>query len=154
MDYSIDCNDSNSHLNAAGARKLTSWLGKYILDNYDIPDRRGDAAYAYWDSDYERYAEYKRSCIENTWNVYDYLMLINDADLSVSYALRDGSWIAGNENIQKLLAALPQSGRDEPALPEDASLYVEVTDQSGKVLEELSKSFTDYELPSINRNRG
>ena len=85
--------------------------------------------------------------------MYDYLMLINDADLSVSYALRDGSWIAGNENIQKLLAALPQNGRDEPVLPEGVSLYVEVADQSGTVLEELSRSFTDYELPSLNRNR-
>ena len=153
VDYDIDCNDSNSHLNAAGAKKVSSWLGKYILDNYDIPDRRGDAAYAYWDGDYERYAEYKRSCAADAWNVYDYLMLINDADLSVSYALRDSSWIAGNENIQKLLAALPQNGRDEPVLPEGVSLYVEVADQSGTVLEELSRSFTDYEIPSLNRNR-
>ena len=154
VDYDIDCNDSNSHLNAAGARKLTSWLGEYIQDNYDIPDRRGDAAYAYWNNDYESYTEYKRSCITEAENVYAYLMLINDAELSVRFALRDGSQLAENGTVQKLLAALPEDGGDKPVLPDGADLYVEVTDRSGNILNELCASFMDDELVPLTKIPG
>ena len=154
VDYDIDCNDSNSHLNAAGARKLTSWLGEYIQDNYDIPDRRGDAAYAYWNNDYESYTEYKRSCITEAENVYAYLMLINDAELSVRFALRDGSQLAENGTVQKLLAALPEDGGDKPVLPDGADLYVEVTDRSGNILDELCASFMDDELVPLTKIPG
>ena len=103
-----------------GQESSQSWLGEYIQDNYDIPDRRGDAAYAYWNNDYESYTECKRSCIYGSGDVYAYLMLINDAELSVRFALRDGSQLAENGTVQKLLAALPEDGGDKPVLPDGA----------------------------------
>ena len=36
--------------------KVTAWLGETIRAAYDLPDRRGDAAYAHWD---EALAEYE-----------------------------------------------------------------------------------------------
>lgn len=151
VDYDTDCNDSGSHLNAAGAKKVTSFLGKYIQDTYGIPDHRGEADYAHWNGDYERYAEYKCSCIIGAENVYEYLMLVNDADLSVSYALRDGSRMAGDETIRKQLAALTAGGADETVLPDGTDLYVQVTDLSGNVMDELCASFTDYDLVPLVR---
>ncbi|MBO5646677.1 MAG: hypothetical protein J6S59_06130, partial [Clostridia bacterium] len=50
LDYEAEMFDT-AHLNSAGAEKLTAALGAYIRENYDIPDRRGDAAYARWDAD-------------------------------------------------------------------------------------------------------
>ena len=43
-DWSLD-----RHMNASGARKVSAWLADYLQSEYDIPDRRGDAAYASWD---------------------------------------------------------------------------------------------------------
>lgn len=38
-----------NHLNYKGARKFTRYLGKYLKENYDLPDRRGDPAYYSWE---------------------------------------------------------------------------------------------------------
>ena len=52
VDYNIDCYDKNSHLNVSGARKVTNYLGKYIIENYDIQDQRKNKHYAFWYEDY------------------------------------------------------------------------------------------------------
>jgi len=43
-DYSLD-----RHMNGSGARKVASYLGAYIRDNFDVPDRRGEAGFESWD---------------------------------------------------------------------------------------------------------
>ncbi len=40
---------TDGHLNTSGARKTAAWLGGWMKEQYDIPDRRGDAAYESWD---------------------------------------------------------------------------------------------------------
>ncbi|WP_240516399.1 hypothetical protein [Brachyspira sp. G79] len=48
MDFSKDFNDPN-HLNYKGSAKFTRYLGKYLKENYDLPDRRGDPKYYSWE---------------------------------------------------------------------------------------------------------
>lgn len=47
------------HLNANGARKVTSFLGNYLKTNIqtDLTDRRGDQRYARWEKDMEYYRQ-------------------------------------------------------------------------------------------------
>ena len=49
VDYAVDCYDSVGHLNPDGASKTTAYLGQWLDERYDLPDRRGDSAYAHWD---------------------------------------------------------------------------------------------------------
>lgn len=37
------------HTNGNGAKKITSHIGAYLKDNYNLPDRRGDERYAIWE---------------------------------------------------------------------------------------------------------
>lgn len=46
IDYSTDFYDTK-HVNIYGAEKYTEFLSKYMLENYDIPDRTDDPAYAF-----------------------------------------------------------------------------------------------------------
>ena len=42
-DVGLDCNtdfQDRGHLNTSGARKIASYLGKFIVDNYDVTDVR------------------------------------------------------------------------------------------------------------------
>ena len=43
-DYSLD-----RHMNGSGARKTADYLGAYIRENFDVPDRRGEAGFESWD---------------------------------------------------------------------------------------------------------
>jgi hypothetical protein len=48
------------HLRVTGADKLSVHLGKYLKENYDLPDHRDDSAYATWHTDLEQYIELKQ----------------------------------------------------------------------------------------------
>lgn len=50
IDFSTDMAE-NIHLNFSGTRKLTEYLGNYIVDNFEVEDHRGDPIYSSWDID-------------------------------------------------------------------------------------------------------
>ncbi len=55
MDWSKDSYDGGDHLNIHGAQKVTAYLGKYLKENYGLPDRRNDAAYSSWNTLAEKF---------------------------------------------------------------------------------------------------
>lgn len=57
LNYQTDFYNSK-HVNYLGAEKYTEYLTKYIDENYDLPDRRGEAGYESWDISYDDYKEY------------------------------------------------------------------------------------------------
>ncbi len=44
-----------AHLNIFGATKYTLYFSKYLNDNYDLIDHRGDKKYNSWNDEYERF---------------------------------------------------------------------------------------------------
>ena len=76
VDYTVDFADSAGHLNAAGARKVTEYLGRYIKEHYDIPDHRGEAAYDNWERDHAVYTGQKNQTLREQEDLYRYLMLL------------------------------------------------------------------------------
>lgn len=55
--FEEDFADYGSHTNAVGAEKCTAFLARYLRENYDLPDHRGDPAYASWDEAYALWQE-------------------------------------------------------------------------------------------------
>ena len=55
FDWREDTKDKGDHLNVYGATKVSKYLGNYIKQNYDIPDRRNDESYRDWYTDSETY---------------------------------------------------------------------------------------------------
>ena len=63
----LDCNDifeeigldvqtdfyDHSHVQIFGSKKYTKWLGNYLINAYDLPNRKGESEYADWDVAYE-----------------------------------------------------------------------------------------------------
>lgn len=54
IDFETDFRDK-THLNTAGAKKLTEQLGSWLVDKYDLKGHKGDKAYASWDDDLRKY---------------------------------------------------------------------------------------------------
>lgn len=55
LDFATDYGDIN-HTNVIGAGKFTRFLSNYILENYTVPDRRGEAGYEGWEEMYANFA--------------------------------------------------------------------------------------------------
>lgn len=66
IDFSADFCDTN-HLNSRGARKLTTYLGKYLAENYDFKDKRGEEQYKSWDDAWNEYTVF----YEEGWKMAD-----------------------------------------------------------------------------------
>ena len=48
FDWTHDTPDGGDHLNVYGAEKVSKYMGKYLNENYEIPDRRQDSNYSSW----------------------------------------------------------------------------------------------------------
>lgn len=89
VDFDTDCADSNSHLNASGAKKVTDFLGKYIMENYRIPDQRGNYEYSDWFEDYAAYKEKKEQTLRDQRDWDTYLMLLADKNYDAVVEIRN-----------------------------------------------------------------
>ena len=56
INFTTDFYNKN-HVNLFGAAKYTEFLEHYILNNYNMPDHRGDDNYSSWDEDYLRFVD-------------------------------------------------------------------------------------------------
>ncbi len=54
IDWNTDTKDGGDHLNQAGADKVSSYLAKYIEENYTLTDKRNDISYDGWNRDYDK----------------------------------------------------------------------------------------------------
>ena len=59
IDFETDCCDEAGHLNPDGARKATAYLGAWLTAHFDLEDKRGNSAYAYWDENLKKYDAYR-----------------------------------------------------------------------------------------------
>lgn len=57
IDWEHDLYD-NKHVNFVGAEKYTKYLLSYLMDNYNLPDRRGDTKWDSWAEAYEEYLDF------------------------------------------------------------------------------------------------
>ncbi len=55
IDWQTETKDKGSHLNYEGAKKVTSYIGKYLYDTNILIDHRDDSDYKDWDLAYNRY---------------------------------------------------------------------------------------------------
>lgn len=103
VDYTTDCYDANSHMNPSGARKVTDYLGQVLSDYYDVPDHRGDTAYALWDSDYDAYVGDKVQLLREQTGIENFLMMLHDSDFSACVAISADSAIREDARLVQLL---------------------------------------------------
>lgn len=71
------------HLNLSGAQKLSTLIGSYIAEHYDIPDHRGTASYAHWDELSSTYHSEYRALLKRQKTPAEYLMALYHNGYSV-----------------------------------------------------------------------
>lgn len=55
IDWATDTLDMGDHLNLSGALKTSAYMEQYLLDNYDLPDHRGETQYEVWNQRAEEF---------------------------------------------------------------------------------------------------
>ena len=110
VDYDIDMADASSHLNLYGAKKVTHYLGEFIAENYDLPDRREDPAYGWMDTQLAEYRAYEDSFLRDQVYLHCYLPLLrNEARAALLY-LQERSPVYNDEAMLKVIEGIPSAG--------------------------------------------
>ena len=88
VDYNTDMSDSYAHLNASGAKKVTSTLGAFLTQKYGLGSHKDDPLYAGWLEDEADYLRYKGERLAGRKNLREYLMMLNDRDFNAVIDIR------------------------------------------------------------------
>jgi len=89
-DY-VDSRNDNSHLNFAGAVKFTDYIGRYVRENFPLPDHRQDEAYSYWDLYYEAYLRSLEQSFADFSSWQQAMSLLSCGEFAAVIQLRDES---------------------------------------------------------------
>lgn len=131
FDFSTDVYNEN-HVNCFGAEKYTQFLEEYLVNNYDLPDHRGDIAYSSWDEDFVQFSEeeviykyyitarqedYGRSLeyekeINNIINFAEWSGIVKDSRYYILSAQRGEDWTGLSIPDQLLLNSFGLHGTD------------------------------------------
>lgn len=85
VDFSTDMY-IDGHLNYTGACKATSWLGKYLVENFPLDDYSDNAD---WHKDYEHYLNYKVENLMQQVLLVDHLLLLYGDDFVCELEIYD-----------------------------------------------------------------
>ena len=137
-----------THMNPSGARKITDYLGEYLMVEYDIDDQSDNEAYEHWYQDYETYTALKHENIRNEKELKNYLMLLNDKNLSYGVYLK---WELDLEEYPLIKELLLAMDIDREQVKEEGKLFVfldRVNEEYSMItdFEEMDTYFGNFEL--------
>ncbi len=142
IDYQTDLYDESSHLNPSGARKVTDYLGEYIVSHYSIRNQKDNSDYDFWEQDYEEYIELKNNNLRGQTNIVNYLMLLSGEKADIILDVRNKD-LFKNEWIKVLLANIGVKVND---LTEETDFIIKMNDCDEAIvvnnLRENGKSLT------------
>ncbi len=107
IDFLTDLREGN-HLNDLGAAKVTNVLASYLKENYDIPDRRGEAGYEDWDL-HARYIDSRQLGykLKRCWDLDEYLKILEEYNKELVFIVTFG----GNYKAVENYAQFPEFSR-------------------------------------------
>ena len=103
VNYNTDFSDSESHMNVSGEEKVSKYMGRYIVENFEVDTRTSDEKIsADWNDKYDEYKAYREGLILDQSVLKDYLMLLHDTSHTVIIEVKDNN-IFANELLLQLL---------------------------------------------------
>ena len=142
VNYKTDMADI-AHLNPSGSRKITNYLGKYIMENYDIPDQRKNEAYNFWNEDYDEYIDFKiNNLAKHSKELNNYLMLLYDEkDIKYEIKISSKNKIEKDSVFKALLENLNNNYEvDDEVFKENKDKTVKITtwdNRTGELIKEV-----------------
>ncbi len=107
---------SQTHLSAYGAYKVSQYFGENTLTQLGMTDHRGDAAYSVWDKDVLSWHQEIKDAAANPKDLQSLLMTLQFDDLSSAIFVNNGSTALLDEMTAKELSDLAGEELDAEAL--------------------------------------
>ena len=141
--------DGEAHINVIQAEKVTAWLGKYLAENYEVTDKRGEPGYAEWDESAAYFERYRLKCMLANADTYaEYMQVIEQGNYIAAIAARNtaGDYVElrqGGEVIAE------NKETDSPTIVKNLdhlSVNLSVSRESGEPVASLLMNEIDYSV--------
>lgn len=111
--------DGQAHINVIQARKVSEYMGEYLNKHYELPDHRGEEAYASYEKAALLFRRNEKKCeVLQAQSLRDYFQILKDENYVVLIASKN----TGNNAF---------SGEDCRAVNEALGLHCSLQDNSG-----------------------
>lgn len=102
-----------AHLNAIGAKKISSYFGEYIVQNVSVQDHRGDERYELWEKDlnYHYRAEFAHR-LQTVGTMEEFTELLSESSDYTVVISREFTYDESRENYLNALGALGMTEED------------------------------------------
>ena len=151
LNLNTDIASDDSHLNYSGAKKVTSWLGKYLREKYSLDDYSSDLS---WEKDYRAYQEYKQKVLKSQTALASYLVQLADDDYIVDAEVYDKKL----QNSERLIELFNNAGIKPRYVNIDTDQCVRIivkdknTDEIIEDASFISDNFEDSDIFAINKS--
>lgn len=142
--------DWEAHINILQAEKVTKYLGEYLLDKYEVTDKRTDEKFASWHEDSRYFYHKKDKCrLISTTDALSYMTYLKDTETIKMIAVKCDSAHPVTDKTMKLLEELgirvqknkgnatllgEESGENMLQTDTDAFLYLAMLDEKNHIL--------------------
>ncbi len=131
IDLKTDLNDPG-HLNALGAHKVTSYIGKWLNNNTELEDHRNDDSYANWVEKTKCYDNETISLACDNSSLYKQLELLELDNVSSIIYFNQNSYVFSDVGVKNLISGI--SGTD--IFASNQGPYIMIKDvPSGRIYE-------------------
>lgn len=87
VDFELDLYESDGHVNVSGGKKITQYVGKFIIDNYNVLNQSNNEK---WKNDYKEYQEYEIDSLKKQSDEKKYLMLLQNKEFNNFIYIKEG----------------------------------------------------------------
>lgn len=137
IDFSTDMY-TDGHLNYSGACKATSWLGKYLVKNYQLSDYSSNE---HWLTDYKDYLEYKTQNLKDQTTLVNHLLLLYGDDFISNLEIYDAT-VADTALLWQLAENVAISTE---IVPQDSDYCAKLTVTSATTGDPITERYFSYD---------
>lgn len=110
--FETDITDIQGHNNCFGAEKVSRHLAKYLVDNYNLEDKRNNLAYSDWNDSTQYYNQKVNNWeLSQETDIYKYLDKLNNPNYIIILSAKDAFTNALNNDLLNKLNAIGGGGK-------------------------------------------
>lgn len=142
LKFETDSNTDCAHLNPFGAEKVSRHLAKYLVENYNLEDKRNNPAYSDWNECTQYYKQEVNNWeLSQETDIYNYLDKLNNPNYIVILSARDAFTNSLNKDILDKLKAI---GVKSDIKDKHRWSYISILDSNKAIYEKVENAPLEY----------
>ncbi|MCM1568112.1 MAG: hypothetical protein NC081_01545 [Roseburia sp.] len=142
FDASTDFADEGMHVNISGSKKISDYIGAYLVEKCHMENKKDNPQYSEWEKDYKLYKRLLTDFeMSRQSEFYDFLNCLQGEDYFVLVSTRNDTAKLLSKDIKAMMGELGLNG---DSFENSFQSYIAVIDNGNVIYEEHGEEQIDY----------